>query len=349
MVGIALEGGGAKGSYQVGAIIALLNNGIKPSMVAGTSIGAVNAALVVQGDIDVMVNVWLNSTTDLFGIDSNLINKYKDHKFKYTDLKKSISDIKEILNNKGIDTTKILHTLNEHINEDKIRKSKIKYGLVTVKLKGLSPLELTIDEIPKGKLSEYILASCYLPIFSFKKIIDDNYYLDGGFYNNLPITLLEKNGCNKIYTIKVGGIGFSQKKINQDTEIIEIKPKRSLGSIIIFDCDSNVRNMKTGYYDALKAVKNLDGYSYYFYEKNDFYYNRMVRKIDKDLINRLKSRFNVHSNKALVIKSVEYLMKKNEIDNLELYNIKKQIRYLKKHNLVTKGLLKEFIYSCKMF
>ncbi|MDD4706147.1 MAG: patatin-like phospholipase family protein [Bacilli bacterium] len=349
MIGVALEGGGAKGSYQVGAMIALLKNGIKPSMVAGTSIGSVNAALVVQGDIDTMVNVWLNSTTDLFGIDSNLVSKYKDHKLKYLDLKKSISDIKVILNNKGIDTTKILNTLNEHIDEDKIRKSKIKYGLVTVKLKGLSPLELSIDEIPKGKLSEYILASCYLPIFSFKKIIDDNYYLDGGFYNNLPITLLEKNGCNKIYTIKVRGIGLSQKKAKNETEIIEIKPKNSLGSMIIFDRDSNIRNMKMGYYDALKVVKNLDGNNYYFYKKSDFYYNRIIRKIDKDLLNRLKSKFNVQSNKALVIKIVEYLMKKNELDSLALYNIKKQIRYLKSHNLVTKGLLKEFIYSCKMF
>ncbi len=349
MVGFALEGGGAKGSYQVGAIIALLNNGIKPYMVAGTSIGAINAALVAQGDIDTMVNVWLNSTTDLLGIDSNLISKIKEHNFKLTDLKKTIIDIKEILYNKGVDTSNILDALNQNIDEEKLRNSKIKYGLVTVKLKGLKPLELSIDEIPKGKLSEYILASCYLPIFSFKKIIDDNYYLDGGFYNNLPITLLEKHGCNKIYSIKIKGIGFSQKKTNQDTEIIEIKPNNSLGSMIIFDQNSNIRNMKLGYYDALKVIKNLDGYNYYFYKKSDFYYNLIVRKINKDLLKRLKNQYNVQSNKAVIIKIVEYLMKKNKIDNLELYNIKKQIKYLKKHDLVNKGLLKEFVYSCKMF
>lgn len=348
MTGIALEGGGAKGSYQVGAIIALLNNGVKPDMVAGTSIGAVNAALIAQGDVDKMIKIWLSSTTDLFGIDSNLIIKLKDHKFGFADIVKTISDLIIILNNKGIDTTDILNTINEYIDEKKVRKSKIKFGLVTVRLKGLSPLELTIDDIPEGKLNEYILASCYLPIFTFKKIIDDNYYLDGGFYNNLPITLLENNGCNKIYSIRIKGIGFKQKKINAETEIIEIKPKKNLGSMLIFDQESNIRHMKMGYYDALKVVRNLDGYYYCFYNKKETYYNRIVRKVDIDIINNLKKKFNVESNKEVVIKSVEYLMKKNKIDYLMLYNIKKQIKYLKKHNLVTRGLFKEFIYSCKL-
>lgn len=349
MTGIALEGGGAKGSYQVGAIIALLNNGIKPQMVAGTSIGAVNAALIAQGDVEKMIKIWLSCTTDLFGIDSNLIIKLKDHKFGFTDIVKTISDLIVILNNKGIDTSDILDIINEYIDEKKVRKSKIKFGLVTIRVKGLSPLELTIDDIPEGKLSEYILASCYLPIFSFKKIIDDNYYLDGGFYNNLPITLLENNGCDKIYSIRIKGIGFKQKKIKKETKIIEIKPKKNLGSMLIFDQDSNIKHMKMGYYDALKVVRNLDGYYYCFYRKREKFYNRIVRSVDKDIINRLKKRFNVESNKEVVIKSVEYLMKKQKIDYLRLFNIKQQIRYLKKHNLVTRGLFKEFIYSCKMF
>ena len=51
MIGFALEGGGAKGAYQAGAYIALVTNGIKPKIIAGTSIGSLNAALMAQGDI----------------------------------------------------------------------------------------------------------------------------------------------------------------------------------------------------------------------------------------------------------------------------------------------------------
>ncbi len=40
-----LSGGGARGALQVGALRALLEAGIKPDMLVGTSIGAANAAL----------------------------------------------------------------------------------------------------------------------------------------------------------------------------------------------------------------------------------------------------------------------------------------------------------------
>lgn len=349
MVGIALEGGGAKGAYQVGAIKALFNNGIKPSMVAGTSIGAINAALIVQGDTSKMVNLWLNTKTDIFGIDSELIEKIKNNKLNLENIKESIENFKQILNNKGIDTTEILKVIEENIDEKKVRKSKIKLGLVTFKVKGFQPLEITIDDIPEGKLSEYLLASCYLPIFSFKKIIDDNYYLDGGVYNNLPISLLEKSGCNKIYTIRLNSIGYFKKKLKKETEVIEIKPKSNLGSMIIFDEESNIKHMKLGYYDTLRVIKNLDGYNYYFYHRPIRYYDKIIRKLDNEVLTRLKKRFRTNNNKALVLKTLEYLMKKYEIDSLRLYNVKKEIRYLKKHNLVQDKLYKSFIDACKLF
>ena len=59
MVGIALEGGGAKGAYEIGAFIALKQYIKKINMIAGTSIGALNAALMVQGDIKKAIDVKL--------------------------------------------------------------------------------------------------------------------------------------------------------------------------------------------------------------------------------------------------------------------------------------------------
>ena len=349
MVGIALEGGGARGAYQAGAYIALVNNGIKPKMIAGTSIGSLNAALMIQGDTSKMINLWLDTTTDILGINSELIEKTKSKKISLDNIKLGYENLKQILNNKGIDTSKLLDLINSNINEKKLRKSKIKYGLVTVRLKGMTPLELTIDDIPQGKVAEYILASCYLPIFSLKKIIDDNYYLDGGFYNNLPVSLLEKHGCDVIYTIRIKGIGRSKKKTNPNTKIIEIKPKTNLGSMVIFDKESNLTHMKMGYYDALKVIKNLDGYDYYFYNKPFRYYDRLIRKINPDTITKLKKKFKTDSNKEMVIKTMEYLFKEYDYNELALYDIKKEIRYLRKHNMVVKSIFKEFIAACKLF
>ncbi len=46
MRGLVLEGGGAKGCYQIGAYKALVEMGITFDYVVGTSIGAINAAMI---------------------------------------------------------------------------------------------------------------------------------------------------------------------------------------------------------------------------------------------------------------------------------------------------------------
>ena len=46
-IGLVLSGGGAKGAYQIGVLRALDEAGIKPAVIAGTSIGAFNATLAL--------------------------------------------------------------------------------------------------------------------------------------------------------------------------------------------------------------------------------------------------------------------------------------------------------------
>ena len=58
--GLALEGGGAKGAYQIGAWKALREAGIRFSAVSGTSVGALNGAMIVMDDLEKAENVWNN-------------------------------------------------------------------------------------------------------------------------------------------------------------------------------------------------------------------------------------------------------------------------------------------------
>ena len=55
---IALEGGGARGAYQIGAWKALREAGIKFNAVSGTSVGALNAALMCMDDYERAVRLW---------------------------------------------------------------------------------------------------------------------------------------------------------------------------------------------------------------------------------------------------------------------------------------------------
>lgn len=57
---LALEGGGAKGAYQIGAWKALREAGVKIDAVAGTSVGALNGSLIVMGDLEKAENIWEN-------------------------------------------------------------------------------------------------------------------------------------------------------------------------------------------------------------------------------------------------------------------------------------------------
>ena len=197
--------------------------------------------------------------------------------------------MKKVIKNKGLDIKGLKKLINKNISEEKIRSSKIKFGLVTVNLNDMKPLELTIDDIPKGKLKEYILASCYLPIFKSEKIIDNKYYLDGGFYNNLPISLLENNGCKDIYAIKLKSLGIVKK---YHSNIVEIKPNKSTGSMLLFDQTNIYNNIKMGYLDTLKELNKLLGKTYYFKKKKIFFVNTNVVNENTKNILRLKFKTN---------------------------------------------------------
>ena len=55
---LVLGGGGAKGAYEIGVIDALEELGIRAGSVYGVSIGALNAAMYAQGDMEKAEALW---------------------------------------------------------------------------------------------------------------------------------------------------------------------------------------------------------------------------------------------------------------------------------------------------
>lgn len=348
MLGLALEGGGAKGSYEIGAYVALTEMGYKFDAVAGTSIGSLNAALIAQDSIKLAKDLWLNADSEIIGINKDIVKLKKHFTINKENIKTSFSELNKLLKNKGLDITKYKDILDKYIDEEKIRKSHINYGLVTVRLKDLKPLELTIKDIKSGKLSEYIMASSYLPVFKMEKIIDNSYYLDGGVSNNLPISLLEKMGCNKVIAIRINGIGISKKKLISKTEVKEIAPTKDTGPVIFFDNKDIVNNYYMGYYDTLLYFNKLDGYKYYF--KKFKLYKFISRKVDNNLLNLVKLKFRTPDIKELIIKSIEHILEENSIDYYKKYGIMESIRFIKNNDLKCKNkIIDDFVYSLKLF
>ena len=80
---LILEGGGAKGAYQAGAILAFNKKKIFFDAVGGTSIGAINAAFYASKNFSGMIKLWMKlDSKDLFDIDSEKAEDGFDHRIK---------------------------------------------------------------------------------------------------------------------------------------------------------------------------------------------------------------------------------------------------------------------------
>lgn len=290
MYGIALEGGGARGAYHIGALKALIENEYEISGIVGTSIGSFNAAIVAQGDFDKLYELWTTSTTaGILNIEEKDLQKIVSRKVDKDLLKNVSSYLKEFTSNKGIDTAKYKEMVENILDEEKLRKSNIDYGLATVSLTDKKPLELYKEDIEEGMVSSYILASSYLPVFKSEKI-QEKVYLDGGFYNNCPVNMLVRKGYKNIIEIRTKSMGI-YKKVKKDKNItlLTIEPSSELGSILFADKDLAAKNIKMGYYDALKVIKGLEGSKYYINKTDDINtFDSLLKLTDEQILDIAK-------------------------------------------------------------
>ena len=211
MIGLVLEGGGARGSYHIGAYKAILEEGIHIDGITGTSIGSLNGAMIVQGDFDICSDLWENvSYSMVINENDEEMQKFQQLKFKREDIKTLIEKLKVIIGERGFDITPFKELLDTYIDEDRIRKSPLDFGLVTVNLSDFKAYEVFKEDIPNGKLKDYLLASAYLPIFKQEKL-GGKVYLDGGFYDNLPFKMLQNKGYDKLILVRTHSRGLTRK------------------------------------------------------------------------------------------------------------------------------------------
>lgn len=259
MKAIVLSGGGSKGSYQIGAWKALRELKIDYDIVTGTSVGSINGALMVQNNYKETVKLWKQINMQmLFGDD---VENPKNSK----ELVKIYGS--NFVKNGGMDVEKLQNLINNTVDEKKFFESKINYGLVTANLSERKVVQLKKDQIPKGKLCDYIMASasCY-PAFKLKNI-DGNKYIDGGMFDNLPINLAIDLGATEIIAIDLSAIGII-KRPKKKVKITKIKPNNKLTNFLDFNEEGSKRNMKFGYNDTMKVFNKLVGKKYSFKPKN---------------------------------------------------------------------------------
>ena len=279
--GLVLEGGGAKGAYQIGAWKALKEAGVKIRGVSGTSVGALNGALICMDDLERAENLWANiSYSQIMDVDDELMGRLFDKTQKTPELwRETLKEVFRMLGVGGMDITPLRRLIEENIDEEVIRSSPMDFYSCTYSLTDRKELNVDMKTVPEGQMKDMLLASAYLPGFKNEKLHGKT-YVDGGATNVLPMDVLLEHGYQDLILLRIFGVGREKRvSIPEGVSVTEIAPDVNLGSTLQFDAARSRRNMRLGYYDALRVIYGLQGKIYYVEQTQEecYYLKQLVQ------------------------------------------------------------------------
>ena len=314
---IALGAGGARGAYQIGAWKALRELGVDYDIVVGSSIGSVNGVAMVQDDYDLALDLWKNISVDkIFAGDVDLDFEPQDI---IGSTEKLVSLLIKILINKGLDISPFLDLLNDIVDEDKVRTSAREFGIVALRVPLIKGMEITKEKMKVGYMAKYILASSSaFPVFPVCEV-DGNKYIDGGYYDSLPINFARNLGAEEVVAIDVSLSTTHEEELSSN-DVIYIKSAWSLGPFLDFDNESIMRNMDLGYNDTMKAYGKYRGFRYTFLLNDEESFNDVALALKKGIE---KVDHEMNSQKYKRIRNI--LNSKNLLDYIAKYTDNKEL------------------------
>ena len=339
-LGLTFGGGGGKGSYEIGVWKALKEFGVDKYIksVSGTSVGALNSALFIDGDYEKAENVWTNITQDsilkpnqkkildfftslnLPGATVNYLNK---HLSKYAST--------------GVFTQKGLEGLiRNNLDTEKISNSEIPVYVCAVNWQTRKPHYVKLNGEEPENIVKYLLASSAIPVVFEKVVVKGIPYYDGGIPligDNIPVAPVIAEGNNFVLSVFLNqDEEFGRKELQyKNTKFWKLVPKESQGGFIDGTLDFNPDRarirIRQGYEDAKEVLQQF--YEFMLIEQ------KFIEKVDE--IDKLDKMFNVNieenkllrklldekERKALKgINSLQYLLEKGTSELPDVKNDK---------------------------
>ncbi|MBM7504756.1 patatin-like phospholipase family protein [Agromyces aurantiacus] len=184
-VAFVLGGGGVLGAVQVGMLRAVLERGIRPDLVVGTSIGAINGAIIaadVDRSLDRLNRAW--TSRDARAITTGLdVRPGRAHLM-------STGSIVRLLE-AGLPAARTFEQL------------QVEFRCCAASIERAAEHWFTT-----GPLIPAILASSALPGIFPAVEIDGEHFVDGGIVNSIPISEAAAAGATEVYVMQVGRIEY---------------------------------------------------------------------------------------------------------------------------------------------
>ena len=261
---VVLAGGGAKGSYQFGFWRALRELGIDFQIVTGSSVGALNGALMASGLYENGLEMWHNITTDdIITTSPSTLSKVIDTDNIASSLKSFLGDLGESAVTVKMDPFPLGELIAKYLDEKHLRESGIDFGIMVSEYPNMKTHPVRLSEIPYGMLRDYLLASSTVFPSMDPKEIAGKKYVDGGYSDNFPINLALDMGAEDIIGVNLRASGI-EAKYETDYPVRVIRPWFELGPTMDFVPDIADRNIALGYNDTMRSFGKLDGCCYTF-------------------------------------------------------------------------------------
>ncbi len=201
-----LGGGGVLGAVEVGMLRALLERGIVPDLVLGTSVGALNGAMVArQPEIAV-----IDRLTELWAATAQGRDVYGDRPLRT--VRRAVSTGTHIYS-----SGPLRHRLEEEFGDTRFEDLPVQFGVCAASIERAAEHWFT-----SGPIVPAILASAAVPGLLPPAEIDGEHFLDGGLVNSIPVGRAVELGADRIFVLQVGRIDRPLKVPTRPWEVARV-------------------------------------------------------------------------------------------------------------------------------
>ena len=201
-----LGGGGVLGAVEVGMLRALLERDIVPDLVLGTSVGALNGAMVArQPELAVVERL-----TELWAAAAQGREVYGGRPLRT--MRRAVSTGTHIYS-----PTPLRSRLEEEFGETRIEDLPVRFGVCAASIERAAE-----HWFESGPIVPAVLASAAVPGLLPPAEVDGEHFLDGGLVNSIPVGRAVDLGATRVVVLQVGRIDRPLKAPTRPWEVARV-------------------------------------------------------------------------------------------------------------------------------